>query len=132
MQLLEDVRSVFERRRWVSLAYLFGSRARGDAREDRDFDFAVLASGRPRGWGVGELQAELVKVLNTADDKVDVLLLNDAPLDLAYKAISEGVLVFERSREERVRYEEWVLRMYLDFKPSLERYYRTLVRRLVG
>ena len=82
--------------------------------------------------GVGELQAELVKVLNTADDKVDVLLLNDAPLDLAYKAISEGVLVFERSREERVRYEEWVLRMYLDFKPSLERYYRTLVRRLVG
>ncbi|RLG49354.1 MAG: hypothetical protein DRN96_09750 [Thermoproteota archaeon] len=63
MQLLEDVRSVFEKRRWVSLAYLFGSRARGDAREDSDFDFAVLASGKPRGWGLESFKLSLSRCL---------------------------------------------------------------------
>ena len=41
--LLTSLRNALAGRRDVRVAYLFGSRARGDAREDSDVDVAVYA-----------------------------------------------------------------------------------------
>jgi len=46
---------------------------------------------------------------------------------LAYEVISTGVLVLDRRHEEEAEYEARVLREYLDLKPRLEEYLRSLL-----
>jgi predicted nucleotidyltransferase len=65
----------------VRLAYLFGSRSRGDARVDSDFDIAVLltpdAAAAERGGTIRRLAARLGREVSAA--YVDLVVLNDAP-----------------------------------------------------
>ncbi|RLE84246.1 MAG: hypothetical protein DRJ67_10875, partial [Thermoprotei archaeon] len=91
-------------------AYLFGSRARGTAREDSDYDFAVLL---PREEvGVVEevaLALELAEELGVPPDKVDVVVLNKADPGLVARVLKEGKLLYARSEEERRRWERRTL-----------------------
>jgi predicted nucleotidyltransferase len=75
---------------------VFGSRARGDARERSDFDLAVVAPGMPRSaWSRFALDVE--------DDiptlcGVDLLLLDDTiSLPLRTRIQDEGVVIYERA-----------------------------------
>lgn len=58
--------------RGVSSLSLFGSRARGDARPDSDFDFAVLLDPDRviGGFGLADIELELERIL---DARVDLL-----------------------------------------------------------
>lgn len=95
----------------VLVAYLFGSRARGSARPDSDVDVAVLlaesADARRRGM---ELRAAL-------GDSVDLVILNEAPVALAYRVLRDGVVLV--CRDERARTTHWVRTVdhYLDTEP---------------
>ena len=100
---------VFERR-GVVLAYLFGSRARGTAREDSDYDFAVLLP-RDDVDVVEEvaLALELAEELGVPPDKVDVVVLNKADPGLVARVLREGKLLYARSEGERRRWERRTL-----------------------
>lgn len=74
----------------VSLALLFGSRARGDARAGSDVDIAVIGAG----IDVLGLAATLTESLGLTVDVVDVTEHSPIPLRLA--VVTEGVPVFER------------------------------------
>jgi predicted nucleotidyltransferase len=107
----------------VCLVYLFGSQVQGDHGPMSDYDLALLvdraADGRAAdGRRIQALLAhELAHTLQT--DKVDVVLLNSASIELAYAIIAEGTLLFERDIATRVEYEAYILSRYGDYLPVL-------------
>jgi len=126
-QALKDDRS-------VRLAWLHGSRARGTARPESDIDVAVLLdddhAANPTAikdsiWRLaGALGREV------PSDRLDLVLLNDAPALLRHRVVRDGVLLFARSEPERVRFVLRTIREYQDLEPRLREHTRHRVRRL--
>jgi predicted nucleotidyltransferase len=75
----------------LRLLVLFGSRARGDARVDSDWDFGYLADP---GFDPDVLLAALVRALET--NSVDLVDLARASGQLRYRAAADGIVVCER------------------------------------
>ena len=96
----------------VTLAYLFGSWAKGTARENSDIDIAVLIDGAPGKTCRGSVQLELISEL--ADDRVDLVILNDASPLLQHQVLKHGVKLFSRDRAKQVDYVYRAITRYLD------------------
>jgi predicted nucleotidyltransferase len=114
----------------VLAAWLFGSHARGDAGPLSDIDVAVLLDEaacpdlfRARLTIIGELTGTL------GTDDVDVVVLNETPLALNYRVLRDGVLVYRRDQQFVIDFTWRTVTAYLDFKPFLDRYERTLLER---
>ncbi len=106
----------------IDLVYLFGSRARGDSGGNvgpmSDYDFAVLLQHGTDSFDLQmRLQNEVCKALST--DKVDLVLLNRVPIELAWHVIARGKLLFARSKYVHVEYEANVVSRYGDYLPVL-------------
>jgi uncharacterized protein len=102
----------------ILLVYLFGSYALGDTGSMSDLDLAVLLT---RNTPFPPLRAELTHVLSalSGGKAVDLIILNQAPVELANSVISQGKLLYERSIAERVEYEADVMSRYGDYLPYL-------------
>ena len=70
------------------------------------------------------LASDLGVALGRTD--VQLVILNQAPPLLAHRVLSQGTLVFERSRAARVRFQVHTASRYADMVPALERYVRRL------
>lgn len=109
----------------VGLAYLFGSRVEGRQGPDSDHDFAVLLDSAEMGPKLrSALSSAFARQLGT--DRVDVLVLNSAPIELAFSVISRGALLYERDVETRVEYEARIMGRYFDELPLLRAAYREI------
>lgn len=105
-------------------AWLFGSRARGTARAQSDLDLAVLFSQDPPRTLAG-LHLDLADRLTGAlGVPVDLVILNRAPVDLAYRVLRDGVLVGDWDRAKRIRFEVRLRNEYFDLFPHLRLYRR--------
>jgi predicted nucleotidyltransferase len=104
----------------VVAAYIFGSRARGDFREDSDWDIGVLISQEFNATGFLEFLEDLREALEVNFEKLNLVILNDADIDLAFKALSEGKLIYESNRDLRSDLEVNIIKRYIDAKPLLE------------
>lgn len=106
----------------VSLAYLFGSEARGEAREESDVDIAVLLTkGRPKklmDLPVG-LADDLEKIVGRP---VDLVVLQEASPDLVHRILLDGQILYEGDAAERIRFEVRARNEYFDVLPFIERY----------
>ena len=98
----------------VSVAYLFGSVARGDTSQLSDIDVGVLLANEPENLlrDRARLSEDLSRAMGGI--AVDIVLLADAPPALAARVIREGRLLLCRDDAERVRFEFQVLRRDLD------------------
>jgi predicted nucleotidyltransferase len=115
----------------VRLAYLFGSQATRLTHPRSDIDIAVYLKDGNRRLCLQkeeELAKELVISLGT--DKIDLVILNVAGVELEHKVITTGTLLFSRDEAERIEYEEGVLLRYLDIKPYLDEYDSLLFERI--
>jgi predicted nucleotidyltransferase len=101
----------------IKLAYLFGSCALGEEGPISDFDIAVLFSKSPCSNRRYLLEHKLNKTLMT--DRVDLVVLNNAPIELRYAVIASGIVVYEVNVKTRVEYEALTLSLYGDFLPVL-------------
>ena len=104
--------------------WLFGSVARGTAGQGSDVDVAVLV-GRdlPRtldGFPF-ELQAALQRLVRR---EVQLIVLDEAPPDLAHRVLRDGHLVYERDRSARIAFEIKSRNEYFDLLPILLEYRR--------
>jgi len=125
---MRGLNSVFSRYGEVVVAYLFGSRARGDFTAESDVDLAVLLSESFEDpYDLVRLVGQLATALGVKDEKINLVVLNDASLELAHKVISEGKAIFERDSERKVEFEVRVLKSYMDFKPVLDLMRRSLI-----
>ena len=132
---IEDITNKFAaylaRQTDIVAAYLFGSVARGQTHALSDVDIAVLLDPDIDRQTSVERQLELMVMLDDiADREVQVTLLNRAPPLLAYQVIRDGILLYERSRHERIAFEVRTMKVYFDFKPRLEFFNQTLLKRI--
>lgn len=102
----------------VCLVYLFGSQIEGNLGPMSDYDLAVLVDRATDGREIqSRLAHELSCVLQT--ERIDVVLLNRASIELAYAIIAQGEVLYEQDIATRVEYEATVLSRYGDFLPVL-------------
>jgi predicted nucleotidyltransferase len=105
----------------ISLVYLFGSQVAGKVGPMSDYDLAIFNTSPSEGFTTQVLfQHALVQLLNT--ERVDVVLLNRAPVELAYAIISTGELLYQKNTYTRVEFEAGVLGKYGDYLPILRCY----------
>lgn len=126
--LSKTLNASFSKYKEVDVAYLFGSRARGDFTEESDLDFAILLSKSFEDpYNLVRLINDLATTLNVKDEKINLIILNDTHLEMTYRVVSEGVLIFERSVEKRVDFEARAIKSYLDFKPISDQMRKSLI-----
>jgi predicted nucleotidyltransferase len=106
----------------VDAVYLFGSRALSRTSALSDIDIGILLGEQvpPQEYFDRRLRyvGECCDMLHT--DRVDVVILNDAPPLLAYEVVAPRKILVERNREHRVAFEVDRINRYLDFKPVLD------------
>ncbi len=105
-------------------AYLFGSVAREAMSEKSDVDIGILLQTKPEG----ELQqlrftleGRLERILGR---RVQVVVLNQAPVDLVHRVLRDGRLLVDRDRAARIHFEVRSRNEYFDLLPILNRYRR--------
>jgi len=111
----------------VTVAYLFGSRAEGVARQTSDYDIAVLFGHTPTLREVGMLQSALAQVANVP---VDVVELDRAQLELQAKVVQDGRLIFSADEPRRVAFETKTRSCWFDFRPVQRQLTRAYLRRV--
>lgn len=113
----------------VVAVYLFGSEARGDAAPGSDVDLGILLAATPARTIEGralDLADELTVELGR---EADVVVLNDAPVDLVARVLRDGKLLLDRDRSARIRFEVRVRNEYFDLLPYLRRYRSAVLAR---
>lgn len=117
------LKKYFNGKDYIAFAYLFGSMARGKFTPLSDIDIAVYIDETKTAENLFKLRlkelAALMNLLGT--EQVDLVFLNETPLDLNYRVIRDGKLIFERDKKARAHFWEITVRDYLDWKPVIEK-----------
>jgi predicted nucleotidyltransferase len=98
----------------VVVAYLFGSQARGEPRSLSDVDVAVLLDNDDVDH---ELEVIAAVQELAGSRRADVIVLNHAPVAVAYRVLRDGVLLVSNDEKHRVRHHARVVDRYLDMEP---------------
>lgn len=109
----------------IELVYLFGSQAVGQSGPLSDVDIAILFAGEPLPEKRYALTSRLGKLLET--DRLDLVVLNRAPIELKYSVIATGVPLHEVNRARRVEFEAQTLSRYFDCLPVLRQQRKELL-----
>jgi len=100
----------------AAFALVFGSRARGDHRNDSDLDVAAWwPSGAPQSWEVA------------VPEGADLVVLNTAPLELAGRIALEGDVLFDDDPPARVHWVADTRKIWLDERWRFERAHRDFI-----
>jgi predicted nucleotidyltransferase len=114
----EDKRVVdfLSKQEHVKLAYLFGSVAEGKEGKLSDVDIAVFVDeslSKPKRFNLQlKLISELTSIMKT--DKVDLVIMNDAPLSLNYEIIKANHPLLVGDEGKKIDFEQGILSRYLD------------------
>jgi predicted nucleotidyltransferase len=129
----KELSEYFSNKDSVILAYLFGSTVRGDTGILSDVDIGVLLdeklSKKERFYMELELIGEITALIKK--NKIDLVVLNEAPLLLAYNIIKNGIIL-KSSEIERVKFETKILSMYMDEKYYIKRHTEETLKRIAG
>jgi len=109
----------------LRLLVLFGSRARGDARVESDWDLGYLGDA---GLDPDALLLDLVKSLGT--DRVDLVDLARAGAQIRFRAASEGRAVHEAEAGVFDRFWIDAVDFWCDVEPLLRAGYADVLARL--
>ncbi len=108
-------------RHGVVCIFLIGSRALGIERRNSDYDFGILLKKLPpKGPRRRKIYNALHDILGDTIDELrnmDIIFLQDAPLELRFHAARYGKIVFETNPRFRGRFLENTAREYADFEP---------------
>lgn len=119
----------------VLFAYVYGSYAEGLPHPFSDLDIAIYLKGVDKEdtrellrieMGLG---AELDRVM-AHQLETDVRSINVLPLAVVGDILTKGRLIYCRDDEARVDFEVLVRKLYFDFKPFLDEYYRQDMERV--
>jgi len=107
----------------VVAVYLYGSRARGDASASSDVDLGALLRQPPVPALRGVARDVEDRVERAVRLPTQVVVLNTAPADLVHRVLRDGIVVLDRDRAVRLRFEVRSRNEYFDLEP-IRRLYR--------
>ena len=115
---LNEVIAELKKVPYVEAVILFGSHARGTAREDSDIDLAVVTQGatKEQEWNLIEKTPEF-----------DICAFSRLPLVIQFRVIKEGKILFVRNKKELHNLYMRKIQAYLDFEPFIEEFYRRVI-----
>lgn len=131
-RLSESASSVFDGTP-VVFAYLYGSHARGEAGPRSDIDIAAYFS--PHDESSFDCSLRLAGELEDSSGCRPIsalLILNEAPIAIAGRAIQDGQLIYSRDDSARVRHFSLTQRQFHDFRIREERSARERLARMAG
>lgn len=90
------LKKYFNARPEIKFSFLFGSRANAKS----DWDFALYFNNGQKQWknlGIKEdIRYDLTKLLNTDDQHIDIVVLNESDLAISVTVVEEGILLSEQ------------------------------------
>jgi predicted nucleotidyltransferase len=125
--IVEHIRRVIARHHDIILAYLFGSQVEGNVGPLSDIDVALLLD-KPDETGTVRNTVRSAIASAADQERVDVVFLNRAAVQLAYSIIVAGELIYERDAYTRVEYEAKIMSLYFDYLPVLRAQRSDLLR----
>ena len=128
--VLEALIKILKNEDKISVAYLFGSKAKGTNTSTSDFDIAVLLSETPTKLLDYYLHLNN-KLCGILGDNVDLIILNVAPPMLKHHVIKHGKIIYSRSEKARIMFEAKAENEYLDFSIALKRYDECLMKQIL-
>ncbi|MCX8193604.1 MAG: nucleotidyltransferase domain-containing protein [Nitrososphaeria archaeon] len=125
-EIQEKLLKILESEEVIVVAYIFGSLARGYVKPESDYDIGILLSKIPEN--LLDYYLHLINRLShILGDRVDLLILNNAPPTLIYQVIKYGKAIYVRDERARITFEAKATSEYLDFSRALKRYYECLM-----
>jgi predicted nucleotidyltransferase len=122
--LAENAREVLEGAPAEVLAvYLYGSRARGTGSAHSDLDLGILLRDAPRPTLRSAARRIEDDVERAVRVPVQAVVLNTASADLTHRVLRDGILLLDRDRAARIRFEVRTRNDYFDLAP-IRRLYR--------
>lgn len=116
----------------VSLAFLFGSQAKGFTHNNSDVDIAVLLDEKikPKKYFDKSIElADLFKDLYPNKER-QVVILNQATPLLKHEVLAGGKLLFSESDDDFIKFNLQAVHQYEDTKPIRELQYFYLQERI--
>jgi predicted nucleotidyltransferase len=112
----KEVKEFLQKQDYVKLAYLFGSIALQKAGKLSDVDLAVFLDeslDKKEKFRIKlRLIADLEDILKI--DRLDLVIMNDAPLSLNFEIIKANYPLFIRNKDLKVDLEQYIISRYLD------------------
>lgn len=130
--LITRLRGALEARPEILEAYLFGSCARGAPRPESDVDVAVyvepaLLPNSPFGYAA-QIATDLAGAAHP--QRIDVVVLNQAPPLLYYRVLRDGIRLFARQLVATTTREGRAVSRYCDYLPVLQEIERVHAARI--
>ena len=126
--LLEVAPGIFSRHP-ILFAYLYGSYAVGLIHPFSDLDIGIYIENLPASKHL-ELELSIsLEIDSNMGGEVgsEVRIINNLPLVITGKIITDGVLIYSRNEVVRVDFETAVRSEYFDFLPVIHRYQRAYI-----
>lgn len=119
----------------VQSLYLFGSRAQDSHGPLSDYDFAVLikSPGHKRGDKTYNALYDILSPLcerTLKNDVIDIVFLNNAPLELRMHVVRYGKVLFDDAPSARLAFEEQTVLEYADYRPILDMFDKAILASL--
>ncbi len=111
----EIVKKLYKIREVIAII-LFGSQATGKARSDSDVDIAVMTKTND-----DKIRS---KIIREGDEIVQVSHFNTLPLEIQFRVIKEGKVLFCKDEDELKNQVKKTILRYLDFDFFLTKFYR--------
>jgi len=122
--VLKAVRDYLSRQDDIVALYLFGSFGTEFQNNFSDLDVGVVYYPGKLPDLKRELSIEADLSLLLGIERIDLVNLNLAPIQLRFKAVAKGILLFEADANTLSGFLEDTYRKYGDYQVDLETYYR--------
>lgn len=104
----------------VGLVVIFGSRVSGGVHYNSDLDIGVVFfDNYKKQTDPVEIYGCLLEEFRSKfgdDNNLDIVYLEETPLSLQYRAVNDGLLLYETKPGFFADYKEMALKKYFDFK----------------
>lgn len=126
---IEKIKSALKDEKDVLFVYLFGSYARKTTSPLSDIDIAVHLK---KGADLSERKIEMLTLISKTikNDKIDLVILNEASPSIIHSVIKTGILLFSRDEEKRISFITKNLKEFLDMEYHRKKFWEAMKKRI--
>lgn len=119
---LEKISQHLKSNEEIVFAYLYGSIARGEERQESDIDIAIYVKD-PSLIQDPHFETKLALELEKLTKRsVDVRVINSGSLLFIHQVLRDGKLLLSKDERRRIDFEVRKMDEYFDFRPLIEKY----------